>query len=97
LSKTFTPAQILVGGTSVLELTIANTASGAAALTNLALTDTLPANVTIAGTPNASTTCGSARLRRPRRKQRRVDRRNLAAGATCTVSVTVTSSTPGPI
>ena len=96
LTKTFTPAQILVGGTSVLELTIANTATGAAALTNLALTDTLPSNVTIGSTPNASTTCGSGNAAAsPGGTNLALTGGNLAAGATCTVSVTVTSSTPG--
>jgi hypothetical protein len=40
VAKSFSPAVILTGGTSVLTVSIANTASGAAALSALALTDT---------------------------------------------------------
>jgi len=72
LTKAFSPTPITVGGTSVLTVTVANTAANAVALTGVALTDTLPANVTIGTTPNAATTCGSGRLRR-----RRVDRASL--------------------
>ncbi len=96
LTKAFAPAQILIGGTSVLELTIANTAAGAAALTNLAVTDALPANVAIAATPNASTTCGSGGVTAaPGGSSLALSAGTLAAGATCTVSVTVTSAVPG--
>jgi len=52
------PASIIKGATSVLQITISNRDGAAVALTGLALTDTLPAGVTIATTPNASTTCG---------------------------------------
>jgi len=42
LAKAFAPSSVVVGGTSVLTLTIGNAATGAVALTNLAVSDALP-------------------------------------------------------
>ncbi|MCP4540101.1 MAG: DUF11 domain-containing protein [Chloroflexi bacterium] len=55
-SKSFAPDSILLGGISTLGFTIDNTASALAA-SNLDFTDTLPSGVTVADSPNASTTC----------------------------------------
>ena len=56
-SKAFAPAAIASGGVSRLTFTIDNTANVTPA-TALAFTDTLPAGVTVAGTPAAAATCG---------------------------------------
>ena len=94
-TKGFTPTVIGVGGTSTLELTINNTASTVGA-TALDFTDNLPSGIVIAdGHPSSSTDCtggtltavvGSAVVS--------YTGGNVAAGASCTVSVEVTSSTP---
>ena len=55
-SKSFAPAAIASGVVSTLTFTIDNTAN-TTALTLLDFTDTLPAGVTVAPTPNAATTC----------------------------------------
>jgi uncharacterized repeat protein (TIGR01451 family) len=55
LGKTFSPATIAAGGTSVLTITLNNANNTAATLT-APLTDTLPSGVVVSG--SASTTCG---------------------------------------
>ncbi len=56
--KAFAPTNVHGGGTgSTLTITLTN--PNPIALTNAALTDSLPAAITIAGTPNAGTTCGA--------------------------------------
>jgi hypothetical protein len=57
ISKTFSPASITAGGTSLLTITLGNINATDATLTS-AFTDTLPTGVVIAGTPGLSTTCG---------------------------------------
>ncbi|MBL0140675.1 MAG: hypothetical protein IPP91_01070 [Betaproteobacteria bacterium] len=58
LTKAFAPATISQGGTSTLTFTITNGA-GNPAQAGINFTDTLPANVVIAGTPNVTTSCPS--------------------------------------
>ncbi|MEM9293853.1 MAG: IPTL-CTERM sorting domain-containing protein [Acidobacteriota bacterium] len=55
-TKAFAPTVIPAGGVSTLTFFIGNSANGLAA-TNLDFTDNLPIGVTVAATPNASTTC----------------------------------------
>jgi uncharacterized repeat protein (TIGR01451 family) len=95
LAKLFAPATIAPNGTSVLTLTITNTATGAAALSALAMTDTLPAGVTIGGTPNAATTCGGTVTAAAGTGTVALSAGSLAGGASCTISVNVTSATAG--
>jgi len=59
VAKAFGTNPIASGGTSTLTITLTN-ANGTAATLSAALTDTLPAGLSIAGTPNASTTCTGA-------------------------------------
>jgi uncharacterized repeat protein (TIGR01451 family) len=95
VSKAFSPAAILPGGISTLTVTVANTASGAVALSALALTDALPSGVTIAGTPNATTTCAGAALAGTAGGTTiGLSGGSLAAGATCTFSADVTATVP---
>ncbi|MEU9609435.1 hypothetical protein [Streptomyces sp. NPDC048057] len=61
LDKEFNPASIPQGGTSTLTFTVTNT-SELAEKNGLAFADALPAGVTVAAVPNATTTCGSASL-----------------------------------
>ena len=59
LLKSFSPASIAQGGTSTLTLTIRNrvVTSG---LTNVNLTDNLPAGITLAANPAVTNTCGGS-------------------------------------
>ncbi len=60
-SKAFGPASVEQGVASTLTFTINNTASSLAA-TSLAFTDTFPAGLVLAATPNPSTTCTGGTL-----------------------------------
>ncbi len=94
-SKNFAPDKIAIGGVSTLTFAIDNSLSTSAA-TGLDFTDNLPAAVVIATPANASTDCTGGTLTA-------TDGTNVitytggsvAAGASCTVSVDVTSSTAG--
>ncbi len=67
VNKTFTPNTIPAAGTSHLLITLSNNAqayTGGIVFneTGVGLTDTLPAGMTVAAIPNASTTCANATL-----------------------------------
>lgn len=57
-TKAFTPATVQAGGVSRLAVRLGNT--GTSTLANVSFTDPLPADMTIATPPNASTTCAGA-------------------------------------
>ena len=102
VSKAFSPATIVTKGASVLTLTLKNPNATVSTL-NVALTDTFPTTpgpLEAAATPGLATTCGGAA---PSSTATSV---TLPAGATipagtaskpgtCTVTINVTSSTPG--
>jgi hypothetical protein len=102
LTKAFSPASILVGGTSTLTITLLNPNATAASLT-AALVDTLPAGVVVAALPNASTTCtgtgavtataggGTVTLSVPHA----IPAGSGSTPGSCTVSVDVTGSAAG--
>lgn len=99
LGKVFSPTTISAGGVSRLTITLSNNNAGAATLT-APLIDTLPANVVIAPTPNAITTCGGAGALVAAAGGATVTLpagRTIPGGApgTCTVAVNVTSSVVG--
>ena len=98
LNKAFAPTTIDQGGTSTLTFTLTNSA-GNPAQSGINFTDTLPANVVVAATPNITTTCPSGTG---------VVTAVAAAGtitvtgatmnsaqASCVVTVDVTSNVPG--
>jgi uncharacterized repeat protein (TIGR01451 family) len=96
LTKAFAPATIAPGGTSVLTITITNAATGAAPLSALALTDTLPVGVTIAATPNATTTCGAGSVTAASGASSvALAAGSIAAAGSCTIAVNVTSPVAG--
>jgi hypothetical protein len=95
ISKAFTPTSIAVGGTSTLSLTITNPNAGSA-LAGVAVSDTLPAGVQVASSPNASNTCngtltgataGSGAIS--------LSNGSIPAGLTCNISVDVTATSGG--
>jgi fimbrial isopeptide formation D2 family protein/uncharacterized repeat protein (TIGR01451 family) len=96
LVKTFSPGTIVPNGTSELTITIDNTEANAQALTAMALTDSLPAGVTLATVPNPRTTCGNGTVTgAPGGTSVALSGGSVAANAICTISVVVTASSPG--
>ncbi|HTV72751.1 MAG TPA: hypothetical protein VME66_03470, partial [Candidatus Acidoferrales bacterium] len=96
VSESFTPASIVSPATSTLTITIADSTAGAAAMSGMALSDTLPGGVVVAPVPAASTTCGAGTVSATAgATQIALSKGSVAAGASCTVSVNVTSSTAG--
>lgn len=95
-SKAFSPSTINSEQTSKLTFTIENTTE-LAAKNGFSFTDALPAGVTIAPAPNASTTCGNGTVTAAAGGSSvALNGGDLAQGAaSCTVTVDVTASTPG--
>ena len=101
-SKSFSPSLIPVGGTSTLTFTIDNTAN-AAAVAELQFNDILPAGMVIAALSNAASDCGPAPGSATVTATSGTGVISLfvngfpavAAGATCTVTVDVTTNTAG--
>ncbi len=93
-SMAFDPDTIAQGGVSTLSYTLNN--SAAVGATSVSLEDTLPANVTVAATPNAETTCTGGALNAAAGGDTITFTGGaLAAGATCAISVDVTSALAG--
>ncbi|MFO1311766.1 MAG: hypothetical protein U1F41_06815 [Burkholderiales bacterium] len=91
LGKSIAPPTIAIGGTATLTLTLGNPNAIAIALTS-ALTDTMPAGVTISGANSG--TCGGVTTT--------ATTVTVASGTTlnpgsCTIVVPITSSTPGTV
>jgi len=94
-AKSFTPNTIYAGQTSTLLFTIDNSASVLAA-TALDFTDNLPADVVVATPASASTTCTGGTLTAVNGSGTiSYSGGTVAAGASCTVEVDVTSDTAG--
>ena len=100
LSKSFSPSAIASGQTSVLTLTVFNRTVNA--LTATAFTDNLPAGLTLAANPAASTTCVGGSLQAfPGDTKVALTgatvpvRPNNQQEASCTVSVRVTGTAVG--
>jgi hypothetical protein len=97
LGKAFNPATSIAGGVSTLTITLLNPMAGVATLT-APLTDTLPSGMVIAGTPNASTTCGGSGAVVAPAGGTTVTLpagRTIPAGGSCTVTVNVTAPAAG--
>ncbi|MDD5057077.1 MAG: DUF11 domain-containing protein [Sideroxydans sp.] len=93
-AKVFAPATIASGGTSVLTITLSNANAGAA-ITNASVTDTYPLNVVNAASPSASTTCGGSLTANAGGNSVALSGGTIPAGGNCTVTVSVTSNSPG--
>lgn len=89
VAKAFSPSTIGKGQTSTLTITLTNT--NTTAITGAAFTDTYPANVTTAVTPNASTTCTSGAVGSTAGSVS-LSGATIPASGSCTVSIDVTSS-----
>ena len=94
VAKSFSPNPIVANGVSTLTITLTNT--GATDVTDIGLTDTLPSGLSIASSPDASTTCGSGTVTAaPGTQAISLATGYVAAGGSCTISVPVTSSSYG--
>jgi hypothetical protein len=97
LSKAFAPSAVAAGAPSTLTITLSNQSQPGAATLGADLTDTLPAGLLVAATPNASTTCPAGTVT----ANARSSSVSLSAGAqipasaTCTVSVDVSAAASG--
>ena len=89
----FSPSTIAQGGVSRLSYGLRNGAAVGA--TSISLSDTLPADVTVAGVPDASTTCGGTVTAAAGGNQISYSGGAVAAGVSCTISVDVTSAVAG--
>ena len=95
ISKSFTPASILANGTSTLAFVINNPNS--IALTGMAFTDNFPAGgLQVASAPNVTNNCGgTVNGATPGSTTVSLASGTLAAGASCTITLVVTSPIPG--
>ena len=93
VSMGFSPSTIAQGGVSRLSYDLGNAAAVEA--TSISLSDTLPADVTVAGVPDASTTCGGTVTAAAGGDTIAFADGELAAGDTCAISVDVTSAVAG--
>lgn len=93
-SLAFTPGQVFAGAVSILTFTLDHS-SGIAPAAALAFTDTLPTNLVVAAVPNAANTCDGSFVAVPGAGVVSLSGGSLAAGASCTLSVAVSSATPG--
>ncbi len=96
LAKGFAPTTIVAGAPSVLTLTINNPATTAA--TGLALVDSFPAGMSVTATPGFTNTCGGTIGSGNAANDTAIILSGggpLAAGASCTITVNVTSTTVG--
>ena len=95
VSMAFSPPAIDQGGVSRLTHTLSNGAAVEA--TGVALSDRLPADVVVADPPDAQTTCTGGRLTAAAGGDTiAYSDGALAAGASCTIAVDVTSALAGP-
>ena len=95
VSMGFSPSTIAQGGVSRLSYELNNGAAAVGA-TSISLSDTLPADVVVAGVPNAATTCAGGVLTAPAGGDTiAFADGELAAGDTCAISVDVTSAVAG--
>ena len=93
ISKAFSPTAIPTGGASTLTLTITNPNS--LALSGLDFTDTFPANLVVAATPNSVSTCGGTFAPAAADVSINLIGGTVAASTSCTLSVDVSSSIAG--
>ena len=94
VASSFGPAAIPSGGTSTFAVTLSN--ANGVAITGAAFTNAFPVGVTIAPTPAAATTCpGGVVTPAADGLSFSSSSGSIPASGSCTVSIDVTSTTPG--
>ena len=92
----FSPASIAVGGTSSLSITLASPAGNSVTLTSAAVTEMLTTGASVTGyTAYTCTSGSSATVGSYGTPNSSIGGATLLPGGSCTLVVTVTSSTPG--
>jgi uncharacterized repeat protein (TIGR01451 family) len=94
VTKTFAPTKIPLNGTTLLTINITNPNSNVS-LTGLSFTDSLPAGLIVASTPNLSNTCGGTATATAGSGAVSLSGGTVAASASCAVSVNVQGTTAG--
>jgi hypothetical protein len=94
ITKSFGAATIPQGGTTSLTFNVNNPNTGVA-FTGLAFTDSLPSGLVVAPTPNVSNNCGGATTAVAGSGSVSLSAGTMAAGASCTVSVSIQGTTGG--
>ncbi|HET9050128.1 MAG TPA: hypothetical protein VFO60_00400, partial [Candidatus Dormibacteraeota bacterium] len=94
ITKSFGAATVPVNGTTTLTFDIANPNTGVA-LTGVAFTDSLPAGMVVASTPNLASTCGGTATAVGGSGSVTLSGGTLAASGSCSVSVDVRGTTVG--
>ncbi len=98
ITKGFAPASIAIGGTSTLTITITNPAGNLGAENGVAVTDNLPAGMSVASTPGATNSCGGTFAPNAGDTSLNLSGGSIAtAGTSCAISVSVTDSTAGAV
>lgn len=93
-TKSFSPATVAAGQNSTLTITIVN-APPPGNPGNLSFTDTYPAGLVNAATPAVTNTCGGTVTAAPNANTLSLSgATTLSGNASCTITVSVTSSTP---
>ena len=95
-SKAFSPATVDPGGVSTLTYRIDN-AANLIDVGRLAFTDAFPDGLTVAGTPNGSTTCGGTFAPAASATSLAFSGGRVGAGQTCTISVDVLALRSGAL
>jgi CSLREA domain-containing protein len=94
VTKSFGAAKIPLNGTTSLTINISNPNTNVS-LSGLAFTDTLPAGLVIAATPNLNNTCGGTATAAAGSGSLSLSAGTLASSASCAVTVNVTGTTAG--
>ncbi|GFO67214.1 hypothetical protein GMLC_07930 [Geomonas limicola] len=92
-TKTFTPASVPRGSTSVLTVTLTNPNNVAA--TGVAFTDSYPTNLVNTATASRATTCGGTVTAANSGTSLKLTGGTIPANGSCTVTVNTTSNTAG--
>lgn len=96
VGESFNPTSTAANSTSALTETIGNNGTNAASVTGLGFNNALPTGLVVATTPNASTTCSSGSVATAAGATSIIlSGAQLVAGASCSVTVSVTSGTAG--
>ena len=94
LLKTFSPSSIPLSTNTTLSFQITNP-NTTTALSGVALSDTLPTGLTISSNPNLSNTCNGTVTDAPGTTSISLSGGSIAAGGSCTLSLSVTGNTAG--
>ena len=92
ISKSFTPSEIQVGGTSTLRLTISN--PNPVTLTGVNVIDNLPANLSLTISPSGNQ-CGGSVAYDAANNRITLANGSIVANGSCNVTAVVTSTVPG--